>query len=539
MSKASVMAIIVTGALVLAPSCKKPESAGPLPSRLVFNVKDYGATGIKEDLAQEAIQRAIDACAGAGGGTVFIPPGRYTSGTIHLRSHVRLFVEAGATVYSLHDKSRFDKDALLYGEDLTDVTIEGRGVFDGEGAYDRRLKGDHEDDFIRSNQIEMEKLGLPLMRSFPKPDQTGKMVLLLRCTDVRIAGVSFVDSPSWTMHPVQCERLVIDGVSIRTSLKDGVWADGIDPDGCKDVRISNCTIETGDDALVFYSMDWFGPAKPCENITVTNCRLSSASSAVKFCDGNIAGIRNVTIDNCVITKSNRGIAFMTFDGGAVENVVLSNLTIETVRHEWFWWGDGEPFHFNIKKRSEVHANWPPEKDRPAGAIRNVKIQNVIARGYGSSVCNGHPDSWLDGVSFENVKLTVAHDPDAAYDKAVHGLVFKQARNLSLKDVEIVWEGPPSEKWQSALALDEVQGVTLDGIAAGQAPGAEKAPAMLLNQVDYGVIRNCRATDGTGTFLLITGEGTKDILLERNDFRKARLPYSFAEGAKPSALRLGY
>jgi polygalacturonase len=539
MSKTSVLAVAVISAMVLAPSCKKTESEGPLPSPVVFNVKDFGATGIKEDLAQEAIQRTVDACAAAGGGTVFIPPGQYTSGTIHLRSHVRLFVEAGATVYSLHDKSHFDQDALLYGEDLTNVTIEGRGVFDGGGAYDRRLKGDHEDDFIRPNQIEMEKLGLPLMRAFPKPDRTGKLVLLVRCTDVRIAGVSFVDSPSWTMHPVQCERLVIDGISIRTSLEDGVWADGIDPDGCKDVRISNCTIETGDDALVFYSMDWFGPAQPCENITVTNCRLSSASSAIKFCDGNIAGIRNVTIDNCVITGSNRGIAFMTFDGGPVENIVLSNLTIETVRHEWFWWGDGEPFHFNIRKRSEVHANWPPEKDRPAGAIRNVKIQNVIARGTGSSICNGHPDSWLDGISFENVKLTVAHDPDAAYDKAVHGLVFKQARNLSLKDVEIVWEGPPSEKWQSALALDEVQGVILDGIAAVQSPGAEKAPAVLLNQVDDAVVRNCRAADGTGTFLLLAGEGTKDILLERNDFRKARLPYAFAEGAKPEALKLGY
>jgi polygalacturonase len=385
----------------------------------------------------------------------------------------------------------------------------------------------------------MEKLGLPLLRSFPKPDQYGKLVLLVRCTDVRVAGVSFVDSPSWTMHPVQCERLVIDGVRIRTSLKDGVWADGIDPDGCKDVRIANCTIETGDDALVFYSMDWFGPARPCENITVTNCRLSSASSAVKFCDGNIAGIRNVTIDNCVITASNRGIAFMTFDGGAVENVVLSNLVIETVRSEWFWWGDGEPFHFNIKKRSEVHANWPPEKDRPAGAVRNIKIQNVIAHGYGSSVCNGHPDSWLDDISFENVKLTLAHDPQAAYDKAVDALVFKQARNLRLKDVQIAWEGPPSGKWRSALALDEVQGVVLDGVTAVQAPGAEDAPAVLLNLVEFAVIRNCAAADGTGTFLTLNGEGTKDILLERNDFRKARLPYSFGKGATPTALKMGY
>ncbi len=519
-------------------ACRAPESK-PANAGAAFNVKDFGATGIKDDLAQEAIQAAVDACAAAGGGTVLVPPGDYTSGTIHLRSHVRLHVEAGATVYSLHDKSRFDKDSLLYGEDLVGVTIEGRGVFDGEAGYDRRLKGDHEDDFIRPNQVEMEALGLPLLRAFPKPDQAGKMVLLVRCTDVRISGVSFVDSPSWTIHPVACERLVIDGVYIRSSLKDGVWADGIDPDGCKDVRISNCTVETGDDALVFYSMDWFGPARPCENITVTNCRLSSASSAVKFCDGNIGGIRNVTIDNCVITGSNRGIAFMTFDGGAVENVVLSNLTIETVRHEWFWWGDGEPFHFNIKKRSEVHASWPKEKDRPAGAIRNVKIQNVIARGYGSSVCNGHPDSWLDGISFENVKLTVAHDPDAPYDKAVHGLVFKQARNLRLRDVEVVWEEPGSAKWESGLAFEEVQGLTLDGVTAVQAPGAASAPAVLLHQVEDALIRDCRAAEGTATFLLFSGELTKNILLERNDFRKARLPYSFAAGALAQALKMGY
>ena len=539
MSKKTSFAIALGGIFALALfGCGRPASQ-VARSDAVFNIRDLGATGVKEDLAQEAIQAAVDACAAAGGGTVLVPPGDYTTGTIHLRSHVRLHVEAGATVFSIHDKSRFDKDALLYGEDLIGVTIEGRGVFDGEAAYDRRLKGDHEDDFIRSNQVEMEALGLPLLRSFPKPDQTGKMVLLVRCTDVRISGVSFVDSPSWTIHPVACERLVIDGVYIRSSLKDGVWADGIDPDGCKDVRISNCTIETGDDALVFYSMDWFGPARPCENITVTNCRLSSASSAVKFCDGNIAGIRNVTIDNCVITGSNRGIAFMTFDGGAVENVVLSNLTIDTVRHEWFWWGDGEPFHFNIKKRSEVHANWPKDKDRPAGAIRNVKIQNVIARGYGSSVCNGHPDSWLDGISFENVKLTVAHDPTAPYDKAVHGLVFKQARNLRLRDVEVVWEEPGSAKWESGLAFEEVQGLTLDGVTAVQAPGATSSPAIVLHQVEDAIIRDCRAAEGTGTFLVFSGEGTKNILLERNDFRKARLPYSFVSGALAQALKMGY
>jgi polygalacturonase len=531
--KIPVLTVGLMGLLGLAAAA----AADPPSGLRVFNIKDYGATGRKADSAQQAIQKALDACAAAGGGIVYVPPGDYSSGTIHLRSHVRLCVEAGATVYSIKQKSAFDKESLLYGEELVDITIEGRGTFNGEAAYDWRLKGDHQDDFIRPNQVEMEKLGLPLMRSFPKTDQFGNLVLLVRCRDVRITGVSFIDSPSWTMHPVHCERMVIDGIYIRTSLKAGVWADGIDPDCCRDVRIANSIIETGDDALVFYSMDWFGPATPCENITVTNCRLSSASSAIKFCDGNIAGIRNVVIDNCVITNSNRGIAFMTFDGGAVENVVLSNLTIETVRYEWFWWGDGEPFHFNIRKRSEVHAGWPKEKDRPAGAIRNVKIQNVIARGYGMSVCNGHPDSWLDGVSFENVKLTIAHDPKAPYDKAVDAVRFELARNLRLRDFEVVWEKPLYEKWQSALSFENIRGLVLDGVSARQAHNGGAAPAILFKKVEDAVIRDCRAADGTGTFLLFSGSGVKDIVLSGNDVRRARKGWSFTDGAGEAAVQI--
>ena len=530
-TRSTLTLVLVLVAATTAGAAAPPQ--GSAPGLCVFNVRDFGATGRKADNARSAIQKAVDACGAAGGGVVYVPPGDYSSGTIHLRSHVRLFVEGGATIFSIHDKKLFDKDSLLFGEDLVDVTIEGRGVFDGEARYDWRPSGDFRDDFIRSNQIEMERLGLPLLRSFPKPDQTGHLVLLVRCADVRIAGLSFVDSPSWTMHLVQCQRTVIDGVSIRTSLKDGVWADGIDPDGCKDLRISNSNIETGDDALVFYSMDAFGPARPCENITVTNCRLSSASSAVKFCDGNIAGIRNVTIDNCVITNSNRGIAFMTFDGGPVENIVLSNLTIETVRYDWFWWGDGEPFHFNIRKRSEVHANWPREKDRPAGVIRNIKIQNVIAHGRGMSICNGHPDSWLDGVSFENIKLTIAHDPKAPYDKAVDAVRFELARSLRLRDFEVVWEKPLYKRWRSALSFDHIRGLVLDGLSARQAQDGGDAPAVLFRDVEDAVVRNCRAAGGTGTFLLLSGSGTRDVALSGNDFRHARKGWAATGGARPA------
>jgi polygalacturonase len=500
----------------------------------VFNVRDYGAAGRKSEFAGRAIQRAVDACAAAGGGLVYLPPGDYTCGTIHLRSHVRFFIEGGATVYSAKDKSAFDKEALFYGEDLVNVTLEGRGTVNGEAGYEWRPAGDFHDDFIYPNQLEMEKLGLPLVRSFPKTDQFGKLVLLLRCRDVRIAGLSFIDSPSWTIHPYGCERLVIDGVYIRSSLKEAVWADGIDPDGCRDLRIANSTIETGDDALVFYSMNWFGPALPCENITVTNCRLSSASSAIKFCDGNMNAIRRVTIDNCVITDSNRGVAFMDFDGGEVSDVVLSNLTIDCRRFDWFWWGDGEPFHFNVKKRSEVHRNWKKEDDRPAGLIRNVLIRNVVARGRGASVCSGHPDRWLEGITLDNVKLFIGHDRAAPYDKAVNALTFERVRNLRLRDVEVTWEGPAYDRWRSALYFEDVSGLELRGFS-GRPARPEAGAAVVLDRVEDATVRDSRAAAGTDVFLEVRGEKSRGIAFWGNDVRNAAAACRLAPEVRPGSV----
>ena len=138
---------------------------------VVFNVKDYGATGKRSDDARAAIQKAIDACAAAGGGMVYLPPGEYISGTIHLRSHVRLHIEAGSRLIASPDPTAYDygqipsKAALIYGEDLEDISIEGRGIVDGQAEYEWRP-----DDFERgyNHKIMMEKLGKSLMRSFPK-----------------------------------------------------------------------------------------------------------------------------------------------------------------------------------------------------------------------------------------------------------------------------------------------------------------------------------------------------------------------------------
>jgi polygalacturonase len=440
----------------------------------VFNIKDYGASGRKTDNARPALQQAIDACGKAGGGTVYVPPGEYTSGQLHLRSGVRLYVEAGATIFASLNSREFDSEktaALFYGEDLHNIALEGRGTLDGQASYEFR-PNNFTDFYIMPNQRLMEATGKPLMRSFPVGMGTEiypRLVLLLRCEDVRISGLKFLRSRSWTINPYACKRLVIDGVYIYSSQKEAVWADGIDPDGCQDVRISNSTVETGDDALVFYSADIWGPALPTENVTVTNCRLSSASSAIKFCDGNSNAVRRVAINNVVITNSNRGLAFMVFDGGIVEDVVISDVLIETRRFDWFWWGDGDPIHFNIKRRSEVDGT-KRENEPKAGIIRNVSISNVIAHGTGTSAINGHPNSWLDGIHLDNIHLFVSHDPKAPYENTREAMTLRDARNFSMRDVVIRWEKPESGTWQTGLRVENVQNLMLDGLDLAAVPG---------------------------------------------------------------------
>jgi hypothetical protein len=461
----------------------------------VFDVSDYGATGHKSDDARPAIQKAIDACGKVGGGRVYVPPGEYTSGQLHLRSGVRLYLESGATLFASLDGSQYDdarKAALIYGEDLHDIALEGAGTLDGQASYEWRLN-EITDHYILPNQRKMEAAGKPLMRSFPagfgKETVYPRMVLLIRATDVRIAGLKFLRSRSWTINPYACKHLVIDGIYIYSAQKEAVWADGIDPDGCQDVRIANCTIETGDDAICFYSTPAWGPALPTENVTVTNSRLSSSSAAIKFCDGNSNAVRHVVISNIIITNSNRGLAFMVFDGGIVEDVVIDNVVIDCRRFDWFWWGDGDPIHFNIKRRSEIDGR-TYEHEPPAGVIRNVTIGNVIAHGQGTSAINGHPDSWLDGIRFNHVRLFVSHAPDAPYESTTAAVTLRYARDVAIKDVDIRWEQPRASTWRSGLAADHVQDLSIEDARIDAAPGSDQ-PVLQLTDADGVLIRQSR------------------------------------------------
>ena len=534
---------IFLGVLLVLIIC--PSSTLFAAGRSIFNVKDFGATGFKPDDARPAIQKAIDACAAVGGGEVYVPAGEYTSGTLMLRSHVRMYLEAGATLFGSTDPEDFNgkpvpsQAALFYGEGVENITIEGRGTLDGQAKYVWRLDDpyDMHDLFIRPAKLLMKSLGKPLMRDFPEgyPQRTvyPHLVYLGHCKDVRITGLSFLRSQSWTIAMYASERIVVDDVYIHTSLEEAIWCDGIDMDGCKDVRIANSTIETGDDCIIFISYNAWGPALLCENITVTNCRLSSSATAIKFSEGNAKGVRNVVIDNCVITDSSQGIIMSVSDGGFVSDVQISNVTMNLRRFDWYHVQgiQGGAITFAMLTQNQWE-NKPAQKgERPPGVIRNIAIRNVIAHSKGSSNIDGHLESPIAGLTLENIKIFLSTDPAAPYDVAVNALRISNATDLKLKGIEIHWDKPALDRWQSALEFKNVQGVLLDDFTGRQAWVDSEYPAVAFDDVSDAAIRNSKAADGTGVFLKVSGSKSSNLCLFGNDLRKAKLQYQVAPEAK--------
>jgi uncharacterized Zn-finger protein len=515
-------------------------------SRLMtpLNVRDFGATGKKSDDARPAIQKAIDAAAAAGGGVVYIPPGEYTSGTLRMRSHVNIYLESGSTLFASEDPAAFDvlkvksEDALFFGENLEDIAIGGRGTVDGQAKY-----------FWAPDKIEwaatphkklVQALGASQQRSYPAGigDRTvyPHLLWLGHSKNISITGVSFVRAFSWTFAFYDCSRVVVDGIYIYTSLKEAVWADGIDIVSCKDVSISNSTIVTGDDCIVFVcGIDEWGPTFPCEHVTVTNCRLSSASAAIKFSEGNNLVIRDIVINNCTIFDTNRGLTLQIVTGGDISNVVLSNITMDLHRFDWFWAGDGNAFNFEIKRVSEW-TEGPRKPNEPGlGSIHNVIIHDVIVHCQGSSTIYGHPESWLNGVTFENIKFFISSDPAKPYDTALHAMDFRFIRNLRLRNIEVNWEKPSSDKWESALSLEDVDRVQLDGFAGNSAWPERNIPAVVLKRVTNATLRNMEAQPGANLFLKIAGANTHGIHLFGNNFDEAKVPYQLDRDVKPDAV----
>ncbi len=152
------------------------------------------------------------------------------------------------------------------------------------------------------------------------------------------------------------------------------------------------------------------------------------------------------------------------------------------------------------------------------------IRNVIAHGQGTCLITGHPTSWLDDVSMENVKLFISTDPKSPYDKSIHAMYFQYAKNLKLRDVEVNWEKPAWEKWQSALSFEDVNGLKVDNFLGGPAKPQTDIPAVVLDKVEDAVISNSRARPGTQVFLRVKGSASKSVYLVGNELHDATKPF---------------
>ncbi|HKB90201.1 MAG TPA: glycoside hydrolase family 28 protein, partial [Opitutaceae bacterium] len=331
----------------------------------VFDIKAFGAVGDRKTLDTAAIQKAIDACGQAGGGKVYFPSGGFLSGTIFLRSNVTLYLSPGATLLGSTQISDYSPKHLIYATDVDNVAIEGGGTIDGQG-----------DSFLDKD-----------LKPLPRPSP---LLEFLDSRRIRIEDVTIRMAPSWTIHPKNCEDVKIRGISLLNNLR-GINTDGIDVDSSRNVIISDCHIEAGDDCIVIKTTDRGGKADPTENITVTNCVMVSAASALKFGTESYGDFRHCVFSNCVIRDSRTGIALLVKDGGVMEDIRFSNIVMTTQPK----WGQGLewPIVVDIEKRTETSR---------LGGIRDVAFSDITIYTKGRILVEGTPDSRIENISFRNV-----------------------------------------------------------------------------------------------------------------------------------------
>ena len=269
------------------------------PQVAFLNVRQSGAVGDGAASDTRALQGAIDAAAQSGGGTVLVPAGKYVTGSLFLRDNITLFLDAGAILLGSENPADYpiararwegvtqDTHApLVAGERLKNIALVGRGTIDGRGA------------------IWWQKHRAKTLDA-PRP----RLISFANSTNVLIEGVTLMNSPAWTINPVRCENVTVDKVTI-VNPPDSPNTDGINPDSCRNVHISNCHVDVGDDCVTIKSgIETESPElrAPCENITVTNCTMVHGHGGVVIGSEMSGGVRNVVISNCVFVGTDRGI----------------------------------------------------------------------------------------------------------------------------------------------------------------------------------------------------------------------------------------
>ena len=493
-----------------------PATLAPLAS--VCSVRDHGATGLRTQNATLPVQKAIDACHARGGGTAYVPPGDYTTGTIVLKDNVTLWLEAGAVFYLSQDRADFPRErAFVFADGARNIAIRGRGRFDGQARYEWGRPEEQDTEILEEERL-AARAGVDMHRWLRRGLQA-MTFLFSRCRDVLIEDVTLVNSTLWNVRLWGCDGVVMRGVTIESDLERAANSDGVDVDGSRNVRISDCRIMTADDAIVLKSGKWRwdgrGQSFPTENVVVTNCILSSSSSAFTIGTESYEDFRHIVLSNSVIRGSNRAFGINIQDGATVEDVLITNVTVELGRRHWNWWGNAELLHFVLKKRT-------PESR--LGAVRNVVVKDVVAHVQGTSRIIGHPERPFENVTLSGIQLFM--QPESTPDKrASQGLLVEGVDRLRIRDFELRWaEDAPEPRWQNAVVIRKARDVELSGFVGRSAPGTTDVPAVVMESVDGALVRGCRALPGR---FLHVGGGSRAIRLVGNDFSAAGVAVSYA------------
>ena len=399
---------------------------------------DFGAKADGVTLDTAAIQAAIDACAARGGGTVTIPAGRYLSGAIFFRDNISLHLEAGATLLASQNPSDYPVTAnrwegveqqtytpFMAGNGLKNITITGRGTLDGQGAFWWKS--------FREKTL-----------AHPRP----RLIGFADCQNVLIEGVTLTNSPAWTINPVRCENVNVRGVTIINP-PDSPNTDGINPDSCRLVRISDCYVSVGDDCITIKSGTQFERPdllQPCRDITITNCTLERGHGGVVIGSEMSGGVQNVVISNCVFIGTDRGIRLKSRRGrgGLVENVRVSNLIMDGVLC---------PFTMNLyyhcngaKGDTTVSDKQPRAVESGTPAFRNIHYSHItavdvkIAAGF----FYGLAEMPLEDISLTDISISLTGGAEPGYPEMADdipsmfqaGFFIRNARNIRLDNVQV-------------------------------------------------------------------------------------------------------
>lgn len=461
-----------------------------------YNVRDYGAGGNIMELATNAIQKAIDACFEDGGGIVYFPPGDYLSSTIELKDNVTLHIEAGAILYATRDEINYTmeiKDSkfpvLIYAYQAKNIGISGKGTIHGQ-AQRKYEPLEQVDAFIDTITENARDAGVEMKMYYRIPPHTF-MVFFNDCENITIEDVSMIESEFWTCHIINSRRIKIRGVYIYSSLESGVNADGIDINACQDVMISDCIIVTGDDAIALKS--WPAQKQTCENITVTNCILSSSSTAIKIGTVTHGDFRHIVFSNIVIRNTNRALSIVVRDGSNVSDVIFSNITIECNRRHFNWWGNADPIWILLKNRRSTSKT---------GSISNILFENIIAHGRGTSRIESYEGKGIENIRFKNVQFFMTEE-DYADKRADHCFYANNVKGLVLDNVTVKWDEKNTEpKWKSALYIKNVDDLTINNFRGRQGLIGSDYPVIHLKNVKDHKIDGIILDEGAGEKILI-------------------------------------